>query len=82
MIWPSVLCLFLDVSQKYIPQSKEFTDIKNILFFAAPPAPLRPRQLPCLPTPRHGSASMAGSGTAFTHIKNTLMFLLCQCKSL
>jgi hypothetical protein len=29
-IWASVLCLFLDVSQKCIPQSEEFTDMKNI----------------------------------------------------
>jgi hypothetical protein len=31
-IWPSVLCLFLDVSQIYIPQSKEFTDIKKYCY--------------------------------------------------
>jgi hypothetical protein len=30
-ISPSVLCLQLDVSQKYILQSEEFTDIKNIV---------------------------------------------------
>jgi hypothetical protein len=35
-IWPSVLCLFLDASQKCIPQSQEFTDIKNIISRCAP----------------------------------------------
>jgi hypothetical protein len=55
-IWPSVLCLFLDVSQKCISQSEEFTDIKNIVISRCAPIPLRQRQLPCLPTPRPGSA--------------------------
>jgi hypothetical protein len=35
-IWPSVLCLFLDVSQKCIPQSEDFTDMKNIISRCAP----------------------------------------------
>jgi hypothetical protein len=35
-IWPSVLRLWLDVSQKYIPQSEEFTDNKNIISRCAP----------------------------------------------
>jgi hypothetical protein len=30
-IWSSVLSLWLNVSQRYIPQSEEFTDIKNIV---------------------------------------------------
>jgi hypothetical protein len=55
-IWPLVLCLFLGVSQKYIPQSKEFTYIKYIVISRCAPSPLRPRQLPCLPTPRPGYA--------------------------
>jgi hypothetical protein len=42
--------------KKFIPQSEEFTDIKILLIVAVPPSPLRPRQLPCLPTPRPGSA--------------------------
>jgi hypothetical protein len=37
MIWPSVLRLRLDVSQIYIPQSEEFTDIKNIICRCASP---------------------------------------------
>jgi hypothetical protein len=35
-IWPLILGLWLDVSQKYIPQSEEFTDIKNIISRCAP----------------------------------------------
>jgi hypothetical protein len=30
MIWPSVLRLWRDVSQKYIPESEEFTGINNV----------------------------------------------------
>jgi hypothetical protein len=30
--------------------------LKILLLVSAPPSPLRPRQLPCLPTPRPGSA--------------------------
>jgi hypothetical protein len=35
-ILPSFLCLILDASQKYIPQSEEFTDNKTLLLVAAP----------------------------------------------
>jgi hypothetical protein len=35
-IWSSLLRLWLDVSQKYIPQSEESTDNKNIISRCAP----------------------------------------------
>jgi hypothetical protein len=41
-IWPSVSRLQLDVSQKYIPQSEEFTDIKNIVISRCAPNPTLP----------------------------------------
>jgi hypothetical protein len=41
-IWPSVLRLRFDVSQKYIPESEEFTDIKNIVISRGSPIPAAP----------------------------------------
>jgi hypothetical protein len=38
-IWPSVLRLWLDVQQKYIPQNEEFTDIKNTVISRCAPIP-------------------------------------------
>jgi hypothetical protein len=49
-IWPSVLRLWLDVSQKWIPQGEEFTDIEILLLVTALPA-----AAPRLSTPRRGS---------------------------
>jgi hypothetical protein len=66
---------------KYIPQSEEFTDNKNIVISrCAPPTPLRLRQLPCLPTPHPGSAYKAGKifylSTAFFIAKIQCVTLL------
>jgi hypothetical protein len=54
-VWPSVLRLCNMYHRNIFDRVRNLLIIKILLLVAAPPSPLRPRQLPWLPTPRPGS---------------------------
>jgi hypothetical protein len=54
-IWPSVLYFCHMYHRNIFHRVRNLLIIKILLLVAAPPFPLHPRQLPCLPTPHPGS---------------------------